>query len=150
QYAPTGAAAKAALPAAIAALEAAAGNPEIAALAEEFKLRREAADLYVEAYRRYCWTVNSLDDLKLAPFHLLASEGAVHTAKDHVWHMETLAKICQLDSALLLATPFQVVDLTDKADQERGISWWEELTASGGEGMVVKPLEFIAKGSKGI
>jgi len=27
---------------------------------------------------------------------------------------------------------------------------WEELTASGGEGMVVKPLEFVAKGRKGM
>ena len=36
----------------------------------------------------------SLDDLQLAPFHLLASEGAVHVDKDHVWHMETLAAVC--------------------------------------------------------
>ena len=55
----------------------------------------------------YCWIVHSLADLKLAPFHLLASEGAVHTAKDHLWHMETLARICQADTGLLLATPFQ-------------------------------------------
>jgi protein phosphatase len=98
--------------------------------------------LYVEAYRRYCWTVRSLADLKLAPFHLLASEGAVHTAKDHLWHMATLARMCQADTGLRLATPFQVVDLTDRADQDKGIKWWEELTASGGEGMAVKPLEF--------
>ena len=50
----------------------------------------------------------------------------------------------------MLATPFRVVDLTDKADQEKGIQWWEELTASGGEGMVVKPLEFVTKGRKGL
>ena len=150
QYAPTGAAARAALPAAIAALRAAGGNPEIATLAERFQQREEAAHLYVEAYRRYCWPVHSLTDLKLAPFHLLASESGVHTANDHVWHMETLARICAADPELLLATPFRVVDLTDKADQEKGIQWWEELTASGGEGMVVKPLEFVVKGRKGL
>jgi protein phosphatase len=149
QYAPTGAAARAALPAAVSALSAA-QNSELAALAEQYQLRREAADLYVEAYRRYCWPVNSLADLKLAPFHLLASEAGVHTANNHVWHMETLARICQADGELLLPTPFQVVDLTDKAAQERGIQWWEELTASGGEGMVVKPLDFVAKGLKGL
>jgi protein phosphatase len=150
QYAPTGAAARAALPAAITALRAAAGNPEIAALAERFQQREEAAHLYVEAYRRYCWPVHSLADLKLAPFHVLASESGVQTALDHVWHMETLARICDADPDLLLATPFRVVDLTDKADQEKGIQWWEELTASGGEGMVVKPLEFVTKGQKGL
>lgn len=42
------------------------------------------------------------------------------------------------------------MDLTDRADQDKGIKWWEELTASGGEGMVVKPLEFVAKGRKGL
>jgi protein phosphatase len=150
QYAPTGAAARAALPAAITALRAAAGNPEIAALADRFQQREEAAHLYVEAYRRYCWPVHSLADLKLAPFHVLASESGVHTAHDHVWHMETLARICDADPDLLLATPFRVVDLTDKADQEKGVQWWEELTGSGGEGMVVKPSEFVTKGRKGL
>ena len=150
QYAPTGAAARAALPAAITALTGAATNSEVAALAHRYHQRKEAADLYVEAYRRYCWTVNSLTDMKLAPFHVLASEGAVHSAKNHVWHMETLAGICNADPELLLATPFQAVDLTEPTDQVKGIKWWEELTSAGGEGMVVKPLEFITKGRKGV
>jgi protein phosphatase len=150
QYAPTGAAARAALPAAIAALTAAASNSEVASLVDQYRQRKNAADLYVEAYRRYCWTVHSLADLKLAPFHILASEGGVHSAKDHVWHMETLAGICKADPELLLATPFQAVDLTEPAEQEKGIKWWEELTATGGEGMVVKPLEFVTKGRKGM
>ena len=150
QYAPTGAAARAALPAAIEALSAAASDPEVAGMLDRYRQRREAADLYVEAYRRYCWTMHSLADLKLAPFHLLASEGAVHSPKDHVWHMQTLAGICAADRELLLATPFQAVDLTDRADQQKGIRWWEELTAAGGEGMVVKPLEFVTKGRKGL
>ncbi len=150
QYAPTGAAARSALPAAIAALAAAAGNPEVASLVDQYRQRKEAAGLYVESYRRYCWTVQSLADLKLAPFHILASEGVVHSVKDHVWHMETLAGICKADPDLFLATPFRTVDLTEPSDQERGIQWWEELTAAGGEGMVVKPFDFVAKGRKGL
>jgi protein phosphatase len=35
-------------------------------------------DRYVESYRRYCWPVGSVDDLMLAPFHILATEGAAH------------------------------------------------------------------------
>jgi protein phosphatase len=150
QYAPTGAAARAALPGVITALSAAPGSPEVAALVEQYQQRQAAADLYVEAYRRYCWAVHSLTDLKLAPFHLLGTEGSVHVTKDHIWHLETLARMCRADDELLLATPFQLVDLTDKSDQEKGIKWWEELTAAGGEGMVVKPLEFVAKGRKGL
>lgn len=150
QYAPTGAAARAALPAAIAALAAAARNPEVASLVDQYRQRKDAADLYAESYRRYCWTVQSLADLKLAPFHVLASEGVVHSVKDHVWHMETLAGICKADPGLLLATPFRTVDLTEPSDKEKSIQWWKELTASGGEGMVVKPLDFVAKGRKGL
>jgi protein phosphatase len=150
QYATTGAAARAALPAAIAALSQAQQIPEAASLLESYKQRGDAAERYVDAYRQYCWTVNSLADLKLAPFHLLASEGAVHTSKDHIWHMEKLAGICKADPELLSATPFQVVDLTNADDQAKGIQWWAELTARRGEGMVVKPLEFVAKGGKGL
>jgi protein phosphatase len=150
QYAPTGSAAKAALPAAVAALSAAGHNEEMAPLLSQYRQRAEAADLYVEAYRRYCWQVESLADLRLAPFHLLASEGSVHTAKSHCWHMETLARVCQADPELLPGTPFLTVDLTQPADLEQGVAWWQELTAKGGEGMVVKPLEFIAHGPKGL
>ena len=32
----------------------------------------------------------SLADIRLAPFHVLATEGAVHVDKDHVWHMDTI------------------------------------------------------------
>ena len=150
QYAPTGAAARAGLTAAMAVLEAASGNAELAAITEGFRQKKEAADLYVDAYRRYCWTVRSLTDLKLAPFHLLASEGCVHVDKDHVWHMESLARICHQDSELLLQTPFRVIDLTDLGQHEQGTRWWEELTAAGGEGMVVKPWDFVNKGRKGL
>jgi protein phosphatase len=150
QYATTGAAARAGLPASITALSQAQQIPELACLLESYKQRSEAADRYVDAYRQYCWTVRSLADLKLAPFHLLASEGAVHTGKDHTWHMETLAGVCQADPELLLATPFQVIDLTNAGEQAKGIQWWEELTGRGGEGMVVKPLEFVTKGRKGL
>ena len=117
----------------------------------EARYRRREQDVgrFVAAYRQYCWPVESLTDLKLAPFHLLATEGHVHTDKDHLWHMETLAEVCRADPELLLATPYQVVDVTDPASQAAGIAWWEELTGRGGEGMVVKPLSFIHKGRPG-
>jgi protein phosphatase len=151
QYAPAGAAARAALPDAIAALETAATrNSDISPLVERYRQRLEMAEKYIAAYRQYCWSVSSLDDLRLAPFHLLATEGAVHTKKDHIWHMETIARICGHDPKFLLATPHLLVDLVDNESQSRASTWWEEMTAAGGEGMVVKPLEFIATGVRGI
>jgi protein phosphatase len=105
---------------------------------------------YVAAYRRYCWPVRSLADLKLAPFHLLAGEGAVHTDQDHLWHIAPLAPLAQAAPDLLLATAHQVVDVTDPASVEAGVAWWQALTGRGGEGMVVKPLDFIARGPQGL
>ena len=126
------------------------GTPQGADSRVGFSVARENIGKFVEAYRQYCWSVASLDDLKLAPFHLLATEGHVHTDKNHVWHMDTLARVCRGDSQLLLATPFEVIAVTDADSLARGIEWWTELTASGGEGIVVKPHEFIFKGRKGL
>src|SRR5262249_34837161 len=105
QYAPVGASATHATSAAIALLKAA--NVEgVQEILDRFEKRQDAATRYVDAYRRYCWPVESVDELKLAPFHILASENAVHIDKDHVWHMETLTHICSEDPNLLLATPY--------------------------------------------
>lgn len=151
QYAAVGVAARVSLPDAVAALEQAAGAvSDVGPLLERYRARGEAAEKYINAYRRYCWPVHSLADLKLAPFHLLATEAKVHADKDHIWHMATLKRLCDADEALLLATAHMVVDVTDPASQEAGIRWWEELTSRGGEGMVVKPLDFIARGPRGL
>ncbi len=64
--------------------------------------------------------------------------------------METLARVCAPDPALLLATPYVVVHLLDQASQQEGGAWWEGLTGRGGEGMVVKPYDVIATGRKGL
>ena len=148
QYAAVAAAARAALPQAEAALtEAAArGLDGAAALLARTSARREAAADYADAYRRYCWPVQSLDDLKLAPFHLLATEGRTYFDRDHAWHMETLRALALADPGLLRATPYQVVDLADPSEIEAATQWWAGLTAAGGEGMVVKPYDFIPAG----
>jgi protein phosphatase len=49
-----------------------------------------------------------------------------------------------------LQTPYRIVDLKDEASEHDAIVWWEDLTGSGGEGMVVKPFQFAAKGRKGL
>jgi protein phosphatase len=149
QYAAVGSSSRAALGAVVRSLEqAAAHNPEAVPLLERHREREVMAGQYTAAYRRYCWPVASLDDLRLAPFHLLASEGAVHVNRDHTWHMAALARLCT--DPLLVATPYRVVDVTDPDSVSAGVAWWEELTGRGGEGMVVKPLSFVAQGRRGI
>ena len=154
QYAAVGAASRAALGEVVATLERTAEREEqgldVASLLARYRERETMAAQYIDAYRRYCWPVHTVTDLKLAPFHILATQGEVHSNKDHVWHMNTLAQLCSADEELLLATPYKVVDVTNLSSTEEGILWWRELTARGGEGMVVKPFDFIVKGRRGI
>ncbi|NLP13361.1 MAG: polynucleotide kinase-phosphatase [Clostridium sp.] len=123
-------------------------NADINTLLQRFTERSELMHKYVEAYREYCWPVNSIDDLKLAPFHILATEGKVHSDKNHLWHMDTIAKYCAQDDSLIVATNHILVDVTDAESVAKGTKWWEDLTASGGEGMVVKPYDFIVKNGR--
>ena len=151
QYAPTGSAARAALAETVRALQQTKGHqPDIAPVLDRYQARVEMAGMYVKAYRQYCWPVRSLNDLKLAPFHLMATEGTVHMDKPHTWHMEIAARLCKNGAGLLTPTATLEVDLTDAASEQQGVTWWEELTGRGGEGMVVKPIDFVGRGRHGL
>lgn len=151
QYAAVGVAAMTGLRGSVAALEQAHSRlSEVRPLLDRHRERLELVRKYTAAYRQYCWNVTTVDDLRLAPFHLLASEGKVHMDRDHVWHMETLARIAAAGDPVFLATPSRVVDLSSQESEDEATSWWTALTSRGGEGMVVKPLDFIAKGPRGL
>ncbi|MDE0634631.1 MAG: polynucleotide kinase-phosphatase [Candidatus Poribacteria bacterium] len=152
QYAPVGTSARVAIGDVIASLEGTEKRGiQVNEILSSYQQRSIAVSEYVNAYQRYCWSVQSITDLKLAPFHLLAAEGTVYFDKDHLWHMETLSKLCNSSAEnLLFATSYGTVDLTDPNSETEAIRQWEELTAQGGEGIVIKPLEFIVKGKRGI
>jgi len=140
QYAAVGASSKAALPEVVATLMAAKNRGvEMDGILESFKEKAALANNFTDAYRQYCWSVNSLEDYKLAPFHLLATEGRTYFEKDHIWQMD------EADPTFLLATPYKIVDLQKEKTEQLAIAWWEQLTKKGGEGMVVKPLNFIQR-----
>ncbi|HET6612535.1 MAG TPA: polynucleotide kinase-phosphatase [Kofleriaceae bacterium] len=151
QYAAVGSASCHALPDVMAALRRAGDrNGATDALIGKFAARAQAAESFVAAYRGYCWPVNELGDLSLAPFHLLATEGKVHVDRDHQWHMDTLAKLCRADRELLVETPYKIIDVTDPESEREGTEWWLSLTEAGGEGMVVKPLDWVVRGKRGL
>jgi protein phosphatase len=94
--------------------------------------------------------VTSAADLKVAPFHVLASEGAVHFDKDHAWHMNVADRLAGTSASVVAPTRWRKLALGDAAAIDDAMRWWEDMTASGGEGMVVKPLAFTARGDKGL
>jgi protein phosphatase len=151
QYAAVGAASRVALAEVIRELErGASGLANVDQLLERERERLLLANKFTESYRRYCWPVRSIDDLRVAPFHLLASEGNLHTSKDHRWHMETTARLTRHAAPLMVSTNHLIVDLMDPKSEAEATAWWSKLTARGGEGMVVKPLDFIARGRRGL
>ncbi len=117
---------------------------------EKFSYKKAAISQFTDAYRNYCWELNSVEDYKLAPFHILATEGAVHGDKNHEWHMENIKEICQTDEKIFRITPYKIVDTKDKHSIKTAIDWWLDLIEKGGEGMVVKPYNFIAYGKEGL
>lgn len=151
QFAAVGAASEMSLAAVVTALESTAvHNTEAAALLERFREKQQLCHRYRQAYREYCWDVLSLTDIKLAPFHLLATERMVHVDKNHIWHMEKSGQLAAASDGLIIPTNHRVIDLTDPTSTTGGAAWWEELTSAGGEGMVIKPLDFISRSSKGM
>ncbi len=122
----------------------------LSALTERVEPRRERLTRYREAYRHYCWDVVTLDDLRLAPFHVLAGEGATFTDHDHPWHMAVAEQLQAADPVLFPSTDWRSVSLDDAGQVDAAIVWWEEMTAKGGEGMVVKPKDFVARGPRGV
>jgi protein phosphatase len=156
QYASVGAAGRAALPSTMAALQLAHTRlseeeaQQAAEVLSRFQEKKSAIELFTQAYRQYCWPVESIDDWRLAPFHILASEGHVHADRPHAWHMDTIAQLCRAGGPLLQETNHRFVDVTDEDSERAATDWWTNLVASGGEGMVVKPADFIARGTRGL
>jgi len=148
QYAAVGAAARASLPAAVSALEQAAarGLPGVGELLDRTRSRRANADAFTAAYLRYCWATHGLTGVRVAPFQLLATEGAVYHDRPHLWHLALADRLAAGDP-LISSTRRICADTSDPAPATR---WWEELTAAGGEGMVVKPAANLTRGPKGL
>lgn len=151
QYAAVGAAGAAGLAASRSVLaQTAARGVDVAELADHMAARADHVDRYRAAYRRYAWPVAGLDDLRLAPFHVLAAESGVFVERPRPWHLDRCDALVAADPGWMKRTDRLVVELDDPAAEAEAVAWWTALTVDGGEGMVVKPLDFVAHGRKGL
>jgi protein phosphatase len=151
QYGPVAASAQAGLAAALeAARRASDRGLSGAVFTDRMAHRLERARKYATAWAPYVWPVAGIDDIRIAPFHILASEGAVHFDKPHAWHMGLAHSLAGAGAPVMHATTWRSLALDDEHACADAIAWWEELTLRGGEGMVVKPADFIARGEKAL
>jgi protein phosphatase len=58
--------------------------------------------------------------------------------------------LAQADGEVIVPTAQTLVDTTSVANQAEATRWWEVLTERGCEGMVVKPIDFVVRGRRGL
>ncbi|MEM1380357.1 MAG: polynucleotide kinase-phosphatase [Pseudomonadota bacterium] len=146
QYGPVGSAAQIGLTQTVRALEKAVDRgSDVGALLAKQRQRLASAEAFTKAYAPYVWNTEAIDDLRIAPFHILASEDKVHTDRDHEWHMACADDLTAQGDPMMMQTAWRKVDLNDEAACSEAALWWEKLTSQGSEGMVVKPLSFIVQ-----
>ncbi|MFD8228428.1 polynucleotide kinase-phosphatase [Streptomyces massasporeus] len=151
QYAAVGAASGAVLPEALSALRgAAARGVDVAGLLTRTGERATDAAAFTEAYRRYCWTTDGLDGVRLAPFQILAVQGRSLAGLPHDEQLALLDRLVEHDGSGLLQTTRRLyVDTADPESVRAGVDWWLEMTGRGGEGMVVKPVGAVVRDGQG-
>ncbi|MFE3636170.1 polynucleotide kinase-phosphatase [Streptomyces sp. NPDC059168] len=151
QYAAVGAASGAVFPDALAALEAAAARgTDVGGLLERQRERAADAAAFTDAYRRYCWTTDGLDGVRLAPFQILAVRGRSLAGLPHDEQLALIDRMVEHDGTGLLQTTRRLyVDTGDPDSVRAGVDWWLEMTGRGGEGMVVKPLGALVRDGGG-
>ncbi|WP_435603236.1 polynucleotide kinase-phosphatase [Streptomyces sp. bgisy130] len=110
--------------------------------------------------------LGELDGVRLAPFQILAVQGRSLAGLPHTEQLALLDRLIAAEGAVaardggtsggatdrpgLLATTRRIlVDTGDETSVAAGIAWWRELTAEGGEGMVVKPVRALIRQADG-
>lgn len=147
QYGGIGGAAAAALAETRSSLEQTAGRDiDVGQLLERTQIRQDMARRFIGAYRHYCRDVSAIDDMKIAPFHIMAAENRVFHDKPHSWHLETIDRLSDEDPRLFQRTERRVVNLSNEKEIKDTFDWWHDKTDNQGwEGIVVKPLSFTAR-----
>lgn len=141
-YAPTGTAAVAGNSMSLEAMErhAARGAEGLEKDIARMKVALEGALSFDRTWRLYCDPDSSA--LKVAPFHLLASESATHEDKSHEWHASWGRRLAAATD-MAVPTPVHLVALDEPESVSAAIDAWERETAAGAEGAVVKPATFL-------
>ena len=150
-YAPVGAAGQNTLSQAIAQLKPAeARGIDVAELLHRLQQRLDNVQAYRQAYRHYSWAAETADDIAVAPFHFLAGEQGPLTDRPHTWHMEQALKLvyCQAhERKIVKATQWVEGDPAKEKDRQRISRLWENILQYEGEGLVIKPADFVPQGN---
>ncbi|EPE62194.1 polynucleotide kinase-phosphatase [Exiguobacterium sp. S17] len=108
----------------------------------EVNQKLEQAETFKQAFQTYCWDVEDINAIKIAPFHVLAHSEETFFDKTHEWHMGMNQRFADMDE-LFLATEYRLIEDPDTANDV--IEWWKAMTEEGHEGIVIKPDRFLTQ-----
>jgi protein phosphatase len=109
-------------------------------LGERFESRNERFTKHAETLQHRIETSSNSSERRLVPLHVLATDETSWFAVPHNEHEELINALVQADPALFASVPGLVVRLGDSESERQGLAAWENWTAQGAEGMVVKPF----------
>lgn len=117
-------------------------NEEIINWLDEYKEKLTNAHAFSEVFQKYCWEIEDINSIQIAPFHVLAHSNQTFFDQPHTWHMWMNREFAN-QSKIFVGTEYKVI--TDEASEEEVIKWWQDMTSEGHEGIVIKPEYYIAK-----
>ncbi|MFF2588047.1 polynucleotide kinase-phosphatase [Peribacillus butanolivorans] len=122
--------------------EAARENMELKGWLEEYEQKLENAYTFKEVFQKYCWEIEDINSIQIAPFHVLAHSNETFFDQPHTWHMERNREFA-IRSSLFVETEYKLI--TSEASEEEVIKWWQDITSEGHEGIVIKPEFYISR-----
>ncbi|MGM7636685.1 polynucleotide kinase-phosphatase [Bacillus sp. Hm123] len=117
-------------------------HPQISNWLEQYTTKLDNASTFKNVFQTYCWDINGIEHIQIAPFHVLAHSNETFFDKPHTWHMEKSHEFAQ-DSTIFVATEYKMIE--DETSEQEVIRWWEDITKDGHEGIIIKPESFLAK-----
>ncbi|WP_026908152.1 polynucleotide kinase-phosphatase [Paucisalibacillus globulus] len=117
-------------------------NQQLEGWLREYEEKLEHALVFKEVFQKYCWNVEGVKEIQIAPFHVLAHSNETFFDKPHTWHMEMNQEFAKL-ADIFVETEFMVID--SESSEAEVINWWETMTKDGHEGIVIKPETFISR-----
>lgn len=125
---------------------------DVGALSDRCERDRRDRAAFTAAYAQYVDAGASIDDVRIAPFEVLAAgnaDGAQTFAdRPHTWHLDIAEALAAAGPDVFTPTQWLPVSTGDASSCAAGARWWADLTAAGGEGMVVKPSANLTRDDK--
>ncbi|MDF2606644.1 MAG: polynucleotide kinasephosphatase [Bacillales bacterium] len=111
-------------------------NPQLHELLDEYSLKLENVKKFKGVFQTYCLKEFDMKEIQIELLNIIAHSSETFFDKPQSWHIEMGRELASY-SNLFLETEFKLVN--DVESETEVIKWWEDISCSGYEGIVIKP-----------